>query len=106
MIQVQQDAIAEGPFIGPQEPPNLYEDIADYNRKKDKKGEKKKEVRGSSAKIFKFGPNDNPDQIRIKMDPATKKWIYFNSKSALKSEYDNLLELMNSHPGLFYTNNQ
>jgi len=84
MIQVQQDARAEGSFIGAQEPPD---------------------VSGNQVKIFKFGPNDNPDQIRIKMDPSTKKWIYFNSKSAVKSEYDNLLELMNSHPGLFYTNN-
>lgn len=84
MIQVQQDAIAEGSFIGAQEPPD---------------------VSSNQAKVFKFGPNDNPDQIRIKMDPATKKWIYFNSKSGVKSEYDNLLELMNSHPGLFYTSN-
>lgn len=102
MIQAQEDAIAEGVIIGAQEPPNLAEDIADYNSRE----ENVKKVRGSSAKIFKFGPSDNPDQIRIKLDPTTKKWVYFNSKSTVKSEYNNLLELMNSHPGLFYINKQ
>ena len=102
MIQAQEDARAEGVIIGAQEPPNLAEDIADYNSRE----ENVKKVRGSSAKIFKFGPSDNPDQIRIKLDPTTKKWVYFNSKSTVKSEYNNLLELMNSHPGLFYINKQ
>jgi|TARA_R100000479_G_scaffold32210_2_gene13031 hypothetical protein len=84
MMQAQQSAREEGALIGAQEPPN---------------------VSGQEAKVFKFGPNDNPDQIRIKLDPITKKWVYFNSKTAVKSEYDDLLDLMNSHPGLFYTNN-
>jgi len=81
MIKVQEDARAEGPKIGAMEPANTD---------------------SKEAKIFSLGPSDNPEQIRVKMDPSTKKWIYYNAKLGLKTEYDNLFELMNSHPKVFY----
>lgn len=81
MIKVQEDARAEGLNIGVMEPADVI---------------------SKEAKIFSLGPSDNPEQIRVKMDPSTKKWIYYNAKLGSKAEYGNLLELMNSHPKVFY----
>lgn len=81
MIKVQEDARLEGPKIGSMESADIV---------------------NTEAKIFSLGPSDNPEQIRVKMDPSTKKWIYYNAKIGAKAEYNNLLDLMNSHPKVFY----
>ncbi len=54
------------------------------------------------TKVFKFGPRDNPEQMRIKWDGEKNQWKYLNAKAATFEYFDSLDELMIANPSIFY----
>ena len=54
------------------------------------------------GKTWYLGPKDKPTQIRVKLDPATKKWVYFDARAAVRSEYDTIEQLTQAYPLLFF----
>jgi len=56
----------------------------------------------NANKVWSVGPKDKPSQIRIKIDPKTKKWVYFDASSNVRAEYNSIEDLTSAYPTLFF----
>ena len=56
----------------------------------------------NANKVWSVGPKDKPSQIRVKIDPKTKKWVYFDAASNVRSEYNSIEDLTSAYPTLFF----
>lgn len=56
----------------------------------------------NANKVWSVGPKDKPSQIRVKIDPKTKKWVYFDASSNVRAEYNSIEDLTSAYPTLFF----